>query len=403
MVPTPSSAAPASTTYADDDDDSATVAIDAAAASSTTASSVARSVDIGGSTRATTMTPAKDDDDDDDSPPPSPRLVREVRILDRLTSVYGFPYRLAMEAIEGCGSLPADDNYDDDVFVAACYNWILDNHDECDGAMDNGGPVIPKMDCPHVCDHAKFRIFDVGEDGTMSEIVIVNDDERGSTIVTQTSEGGVFPRPRPGDVRPHNLMNVECQYHRDDDRRRRMRERRRCMREHGEVKGGITPVVGRLKSDDADYDGADAYRGDGKDNNNTKHHTPCPKGMNWLCLECGVVMCSRYANGHAKTHYEITREEEEEEEAIVLAREDGGKEVRDAEGHCIAVCLADLSVWCYGCNAYLRHSKLDVLTRYLEGLKFGDIDAYIVMTNPNCPDERMSIGRDFTYSAIAPE
>ena len=30
----------------------------------------------------------------------------------------------------------------------------------------------------------------------------------------------------------------------------------------------------------------------------------CPGGENWLCLECGAVLCSRYGNGHAKLHQE---------------------------------------------------------------------------------------------------
>ena len=54
--------------------------------------------------------------------------------------------------------------------------------------------------------------------------------------------------------------------------------------------------------------------------------------------------------------------------------EEGGNNnnegVETAEGHCVAVSLADLSVWCYECNAYLRHSSLEVLTEYLEEVKF---------------------------------
>ena len=82
-------------------------------------------------------------------------------------------------------------------------------------------------------------------------------------------------------------------------------------------------------------------------------------------------MCSRYVNGHAKLHYEDTKEEEKAAAASADASIGGDEGGRDAVGHCIAVSLADLSVWCYECNAYLHHPKLNELTKHLEKIKFG--------------------------------
>ena len=97
----------------------------------------------------------------------------------------------------------------------------------------------------------------------------------------------------------------------------------------------------------------------------------CPKGENWLCLECGALLCSRYANGHAKIHYEDTKEEGRAAMAAAM-KEGADYELHGAdEGHCVAVSLADLSVWCYECNAYLMHPTLDEITKHLEELKFG--------------------------------
>ncbi|KAL7558656.1 hypothetical protein ACA910_010032 [Epithemia clementina (nom. ined.)] len=80
----------------------------------------------------------------------------------------------------------------------------------------------------------------------------------------------------------------------------------------------------------------------------------CPSKENWMCLECGVIRCSRYKNGHALVHWEETKQESS-----------GG------EGHCIAVSFSDLSVWCYLCSAYVRHSILiSPLVRQLEHFKF---------------------------------
>jgi hypothetical protein len=327
------------------------------------------------------------------------RLAREIRALDRLTAAFGFPHRLARAAIEECGPPPDDDDDDGDGggFVASCYNWILDERG--DEAIDGGGPVVPRSDCPHVARRVRFRI--VGDDG----VQVANDGGSPppppppTTTATTTTTSATtafatatrppstpeFPRPRPGNG---DLTSLGCE-HRDFDRRRRGRSRE---------SGGGDPTAGRLKCDgdyeadvDRDHSAAEGDDGGGK-------RAPCPLGMNWLCLECGAVMCSRYANGHAKLHYDETKEEEEEE----AIREAGGKVddaargVPAAEGHCVALCLADLSVWCYACNAYLRHPTLDLLTKYLEGLKFGDLDAIVVLTNRYC--ESIVIGRDFSYA-----
>lgn len=97
----------------------------------------------------------------------------------------------------------------------------------------------------------------------------------------------------------------------------------------------------------------------------------CPKGENWLCLTCSRVFCSRYVNGHGLQHWKDTcaaaaagQQQQEEEE------EDTGTAV----GHCVALSLADLSVWCHVCGAYLVHDEkvLKPIVKYLEQLKFAD-------------------------------
>ena len=85
---------------------------------------------------------------------------------------------------------------------------------------------------------------------------------------------------------------------------------------------------------------------------------PCNSTENWICLECGVVRCSRYVHGHGVQHYEDTLEGDH----------DKGP---DGAGHCIAVSLSDLSVWCHVCRAYLKDPRLDPLVKKLEELKFG--------------------------------
>jgi len=82
------------------------------------------------------------------------------------------------------------------------------------------------------------------------------------------------------------------------------------------------------------------FKADDDDNNES-----CPLGENWLCLECGVVRCSRYINGHGLSHYQGTK-------------------------HCLMVSLADLSVWCHDCQAYIQNDLLNPMLAQLEHQKF---------------------------------
>lgn len=114
-------------------------------------------------------------------------------------------------------------------------------------------------------------------------------------------------------------------------------------------------ATGRLKCDLADDD-------DGEGN------ATCPAGENWTCLECGVVRCSRYVNGHALAHWETTK---------AAAAAAGG----DGVGHCVAVSLSDLSVWCYACRAYLIDDEtLGPVLKQLETLKFAAPTATMTTT-----------------------
>lgn len=42
-----------------------------------------------------------------------------------------------------------------------------------------------------------------------------------------------------------------------------------------------------------------------------------------------------------------------------------------ALGHCLAIGLQDLSIWCYECQHYVTHNKLDPIVKQIQTLKFG--------------------------------
>jgi len=113
----------------------------------------------------------------------------------------------------------------------------------------------------------------------------------------------------------------------------------------------------------------------------------CPNGENWICLECGAVRCSRYINGHAKDHWENTQAAE-----ISQGSKDDNTE---AVGHCIAMSLRDLSIWCYQCNAYLNNTDLAKLVQRFERSKFGD--------NSHGADSNMEEGNPVNDSSVSSE
>lgn len=96
----------------------------------------------------------------------------------------------------------------------------------------------------------------------------------------------------------------------------------------------------------------------------------CRGRENWLCLECGAIRCSRYVNGHSLLHWEET------------------KSSKDDDGHCLAVSLEDLSVWCYVCNAYVVNDLLKPITNTLERLKF------VTASEPERKRSRSSLSED---------
>ena len=98
---------------------------------------------------------------------------------------------------------------------------------------------------------------------------------------------------------------------------------------------------------------------------------------NWICLgkNCSRVLCSRYVQSQEELH-----------------RNNG-------KSHCVAISLADLSVWCYQCNAYLKHQSLEKTLQKLEGLKFGKC----TISESNSRSPNMSIQTGFVYRPMIPE
>lgn len=76
----------------------------------------------------------------------------------------------------------------------------------------------------------------------------------------------------------------------------------------------------------------------------------CSSQEIWICLSCGVIKCSRYANRHMVEHHTETT-------------------------HCIAASFVDLSLWCFECEDYLDFFSIPALheaIKQLHQLKFNE-------------------------------
>lgn len=81
----------------------------------------------------------------------------------------------------------------------------------------------------------------------------------------------------------------------------------------------------------------------------TNIHSPCRDcgdgRENWTCVQCGIVFCSRYVNGHMIKHNQDT-------------------------GHHLALSFTDLSFWCYRCDSYVVSNELRPTLKFFQDQKF---------------------------------
>jgi len=94
----------------------------------------------------------------------------------------------------------------------------------------------------------------------------------------------------------------------------------------------------------------------------------CQGNENWVCLLCGETRCGRYSKRHSLEHWETSKRAEEA--ALTVGDVQAG---RSALGHCLALGLGDLSIWCYECSGYVEHEALRPLRQRMEQLKFGEV------------------------------
>jgi NAD-dependent deacetylase sirtuin 2 len=299
--------------------------------------------------------------------------------------------------------------------------------DDDDMLLDSGGLVAPKSDCPHIASHVKFRVVN----GEMRLLLLQEQEkeEDGGEDEEEEDRGVRQKFQRLHLSTPSAIMNAYCQHYQcagrranhinNNRRKKKKKKNNNADNDNGDEEllpagGGDNAAITDCNDDANHIDNENRGNGEVEDDEYNDDGLAVVVGENWLCLECGLLHCSRYQFGHAKWHYESTKEQQQRQvlqqqkqkqtgqddkssdiDAAVekgeakKERMGGGEYYNNssllpppplastatatatAEGHCIAVSMADLSVWCYECNAYLRHPTLHELTNHLEGLKFG--------------------------------
>lgn len=73
----------------------------------------------------------------------------------------------------------------------------------------------------------------------------------------------------------------------------------------------------------------------------------------WVCLVCAFSGCSRFQSRHCLAH--VNDESNSHSSSVV------------------AICLDNLSVWCFACEDYVTHSKVEPVFRELHRGMFGSL------------------------------
>ena len=253
-------------------------------------------------------------------------VALKLYAVDQLTGLYGFAPAVAEQAVE---DLWVDGRRVEDMatVVADCCHYILDRN----LGQDQGGPVTPIATCPHMEKHCCI---------TTEQLPFQPAHTVCTHLDTATGVSGV-----------------------DDDRHQHVAA--------GNNNSDKPPrSSGSLKED------------------TTADNMRCTGTENWLCLECGVVRCSRYVNGHALQHWQDTTVTTTHNTSSTSTSNATNS---DQDGHCLAVSLSDLSVWCHQCQAYLVthgvHPALQHIVQTLEQLKFAS-DSVTIEMQEAPPDER---------------
>lgn len=269
----------------------------------------------------------------------SPSVAEALYAVETLVQVFGFSVDVANQAVDEMGT--AD--------VTQLYNYILDQG----LGKDTGGAVYPIDNCPHIHHMVHALVTSAA-----------------ATAATSSGIHAADPTTKNPQVGGPHVFEQYCQY--------------QPQQEQKSSSSGSTKKTGtgNFKEETvlfpADIGGGAAANAKAAANANEDKAAPssssavaCPKGENWLCLTCGQVFCSRYVNGHGLQHWKDTVSSSEGPAPPLTSTSDDAATAA-SEGHCVAVSLADLSVWCHVCGAYLVHDEtiLKPIVSQLEQWKF---------------------------------
>ncbi|XP_032514469.2 ubiquitin carboxyl-terminal hydrolase 3-like isoform X1 [Danaus plexippus] len=105
------------------------------------------------------------------------------------------------------------------------------------------------------------------------------------------------------------------------------------------------------------------------------------KEQNWLCLQCGIVNCGRYANGHAKLHAE-------------------------SSDHQLCMSCDVFSVYCYKCDDYVsndvEHLTIDKIRQHIMQATDGNVNENDKEITKDCAGQDSHLQEDTSEKSLSP-
>ncbi|CAK1542254.1 unnamed protein product [Leptosia nina] len=109
----------------------------------------------------------------------------------------------------------------------------------------------------------------------------------------------------------------------------------------------------------------------------------CPETeQNWLCLQCGLISCGRYVNGHAKQHSE-------------------------SFDHQLCMSCEIYSVYCYKCDEYVSNDtdeqSIDKIRQRVRKIRHIKSDSTVNQSTQNSDNKEKICSNDSTHSDDSPK
>jgi Zn-finger in ubiquitin-hydrolases and other protein len=323
-------------------------------------------------------------------------IARQMHVLEQLTVIYAFPSDVANRAMEAVATQELLSIMGLDEVIAMCCTYILDNN----LAADQGGSVVPIDNCPHVLSHLQ-QLITVNDLPILPQHVLCsyeysngstetgNDDDLYEDV--QVGPDGQVPKKRKKKI---GQLKVDP----DEELLESMQKKQNGKRCGSGTENWLCLHCGVVRCGRYVQGHGLLHWQETRAGENTTEtplsetsHTVAPTTAEGPTTEViAAVACltgepdenradeslsgSRPQSDDAVPSKVIQTDSTTETSAVTSVGPTPSSEVGD--GHCLAVSLSDLSIWCHMCQSYVHgHSYFEMIRQQLEYYKFQPVAA----------------------------